>query len=401
VKASGTVVALVLLLALALISWTRVATAQSPMDLTGSWTLNRASSQFPEEIGFGADVFESGAGARGGTSGGRRGGGGGSRPPEGLRGPLILPETQEDARRRRFLTDEVRLPPDQLTIVVTPASVTITPERGAARTVLPGRRDDAVSIGSITVTTSATWEAQRRLTVAYTAEASRVVRYTYEATPSPRQLIVDVEFVGRGGGDKVRRIYDPAPSGQPAGSQSSRASEPSPVAAAPPPRLTLPPGALPPGALPPASAPSTAVVDQRPDAPLKGLARLGLVVEGLEADAAKCGLQAAAFESAVSKRLTDAGFRVTRDTDDETYLYVNVNAVTASAALCVTRYDVTLYSHAAARLAHTSAPVELQVELLHKGGLAGGAPAQNGDTVTKNVLEYVDQFTTRIKNANK
>jgi hypothetical protein len=45
--------------------------------------------------------------------------------------------------------------------------------------------------------------------------------------------------------------------------------------------------------------------------------------------------------------------------------------------------------------------VELQVELLHKGGLVGGAPAQNGDTVTKDVLEYVDQFTTRIKNASK
>jgi hypothetical protein len=110
------------------------------------------------------------------------------------------------------------------------------------------------------------------------------------------------------------------------------------------------------------------------------------VIEGLDADAAKCGLKPDCVESAVSKRLTDAGFRVLRDTDDETYLYVNVNAVTASAGLCVTRYDVTLYSHAAAPLAHTSAPVELQVELLHKGGLAGGAPAQNGDAVTKNVL---------------
>ena len=52
-------------------------------------------------------------------------------------------------------------------------------------------------------------------------------------------------------------------------------------------------------------------------------------------------------------------------------------------------------------LAHTSAPVELQVELLHKGGLSGGAPAQNGDAVTKNVLEYVDQFATRVKSANR
>ena len=366
------------------------------MDLTGSWTLNRVSSQFPAEIGFGADPFGSAAGARGGTSGGRRGGGGGSGSTEEPRGRLILPETEEDAQRRRFLTDEVRLPSEQLTIVVTPASVTITPDRGAPRTLLPGRRDDAVTIGAITATTTAMWEGDR-LTVAYTAQTGRVVRYTYTVNQSPRQMIVDVELVGRGGGDKVRRVYDPAPAGQPAGSQS----------AAPPPRLALPPGALPPGARPAASAPPTAsappatAIDQRPDATLRGLARLGLVIEGVEADAAKCGLKADVLEAAVSKHLTDAGFRVLRNTDDETYLYVNINAVTASAGLCVTRYDVTLYSHAAAPLAHTSAPVELQVELLHKGGLAGGAPAQNGDGVTKSVLEYVDQFTTRIKNANK
>ena len=405
-KASRAAVALVVLLALALISWARVATAQSPIDLAGSWTLNRASSQFPEEIGFSAGTFENPTNARGGASGGggRRGGGGGvgSRPPEELRARLILPESEEDARRRRFLTDEVRLPPERLTLAVTPASVTITPDPGAPRTVLPGRRDEPVTIGPSTVTTTAMWEGNQ-LMVGYTAEPGRVVRYIYAVNPSPRQLIVDVELVGRGGGDKVRRIYDPAPPGPPAGSQS----------AAPPPRLTLPPGALPPGARPSASAPPApsapltssappaAAIDQRPDAMLKGLARLGLVVEGVEADAAKCGLKGDALEAAVSKRLTDAGFRVLRNTDDETYLYVNVNAVTASAGLCVTRYDVTLYSHAAAPLAHTAAPVELQVELLHKGGLAGGAPAQNGDSVTKSVLEYVDQFTTRIKNANK
>lgn len=405
-----------LLLELALISWARVASAQSPIDLTGSWTLNRSLSQFPEEIGFSADTFESAAGTRGGTNGargGRRGGGGdggASRPLEGLRRPLV-PETQEDVARRRFLTDEVRLPPERLTIVVTPATVSITPDRGAPRTVQPGRRDESVTIGPITATTTATWEVDG-LTIGYSAEVGRVVRYTYTLNRSPRQLILDIEFAGRGGGDKVRRIYDPAPPGPPAGSQSNSTAEPSAVAAATPlPRLVLPPGVLPSGARPPASAPSAspppasvppaAAIDQRPDAALKGLIRLGLVIEGLEADAAKCGLKADALDTAVSKRLTDAGFRVLRNTDDETYLYVNINAVTASAGLCVTRYDVTLYSHAAAPLAHTSAPVELQVELLHKGGLSGGAPAQNGEGVTKNVLDYVDQFAARIKNANK
>ena len=398
-KASGTAVPFVLLLLLVPLGW-GPAIAQSPLDLTGSWTLNRGASQFPEEIGFSA-TFDNAAGP-GATSDGRRGDGGGSPPPEGLRGRLILPETQEDAQRRRFLTDEVRVPPERLTIAVTPANVTITPDPGAPRTVLPGRRDESVTIGPIATVTSAMWDGDR-LTIGYTAQTGRVVRYTYAVTQSPRQLVVEVELVGRGGGDRVRRIYDPAPPGQPAGTQSSSTSEPLP-------RLVLPPGVLPPGARPPAasapapapaSAPPTAALDQRPDAPLKGLATLGLVIEGIGADAAKCGLKADALEAAVSKHLTDAGFRVLRNTDDETYLYVNVNAVTASAGLCVTRYDVTLYSHAAAPLAHTSAPVELQVELLHKGGLAGGAPAQNGETVTKNVLEYVDQFATRVKSANK
>ena len=403
---------LVLLLALAPMGSRRVA-AQGPSELTGSWKLNRVLSQFPEEIGFSAEAFLPPS-ARGATGGGRRGGGGGSRSGEGIRGPIpLIPETQDDSQRRRFLTDEVRLPPDRLTIAVTPSSVTIRPEPGAPRTVQPGRRDEGVTIGPITTGTTAMWEGNL-LMVAYNAEAGRTVRYTYAVNPSPRQLIVETEFVGRGGGDKVRRVYDPAPPSEPAGTQSNSAtSEPPAVAAGPPPTLALPPGALPPGGRPPASAPppsapaapppsnSRAAVDQRPDAPLRGLAKLGLVVEGIEAEAAKCGLKGDALETAVAKHLTDAGFRVVRNTDDETYLYINVNAVTASAGFCVTRYDVTLYSHTAAPLAHTSAPVELQVELLHKGGLAGGAPAQNGEAVTKNVLDYVGQFTTRIKNANK
>ena len=149
----------------------------------------------------------------------------------------------------------------------------------------------------------------------------------------------------------------------------------------------------------PTTAP--AAVDQRPDASLKGLTRLGIVLEGIGADAAKCGLKGDVLEATITKHLTDAGFRVLRNTDDETYLYVNINTVTASAGLCVSRYDVTLYSHAAAPLAHTASPVELQVELLHKGGLAGGSPAAHADSVVKNVLEYVDQFAARIKNANQ
>jgi len=349
--------------------------AQNPLDLAGSWTLNRQLSQFPKELGFSASLVPTGSPER------------------------IQTETQEDAQRTRFLADEVRVPPDRLAITVTPAIVTITPEPGAPRTIQPGRRDESVRIGPVTVVTNASWEAGR-LTIIYRAQTGRLVRYTYSVNENPTQLIVDVEFIeeGKGGGDRVRRVYEPMAPGDPVAAPSSSALGAPP---SPPPAPAAPRGATPPpGTLPASSAPASTAIDQRPDAPLKGLTRLGVVLEGIGADAAKCGLKQESLEVAVTKRLTDAGFRVVRDSDDESYLYVNINTVTASASLCVSRYDVTLYSHAAAQLPHTASPVLLQVELLHKGGLAGAGPAAHADGVLKNVLEYVDQFTTRIRNAN-
>ena len=97
----------------------------------------------------------------------------------------------------------------------------------------------------------------------------------------------------------------------------------------------------------------------------------------------------------------DAGFRVVRQSDDDTYMYVNINTAKVSTGLCVSRYDVTIYSHAAAKLPHTESPVLLQVELLHKGGIAGGAPDAHANGVTKSLIEFVDQFSTRIRNAGK
>jgi hypothetical protein len=343
--------------------------AQSPLDLAGSWTLNRQSSQFPQEVGFSASFLPAQP----------------ERPTGADRSRRVQSETQEEATRVRFLTDEVRLPPDRLTIDVTPAIVTITPDPGAPRTVQPGRRDQAVKVGPITAITNSSWDASR-LTIAYEAQNSRVIRYTYSLDQNRMSLIVDVEFIeGRAVGDKVRRVYERAAS----------SVSPSAVAAAQPAATPLAPTS------PPASTPSPAGIDQRPDASLKGLTRLGVVIEGIGPDAAKCGLKEEAVEAAVTKRLTDAGLRIIRNSDDDTYLYVNINTVTASSALCVSRYDVTLYSHAAAKLTHTSSPVLLQVELLHKGGLAGGGPAVHADGVLKSVLEYLDQFTTRIRDANK
>src|SRR5690349_26152 len=188
--------------------------AQSLTQLAGTWTLNRQLSQFPTDIGFSADflgALEPGAGpvgGGGGGRGGRRGGGGGGGNRGGFGAPRVVRETAEDSQRISTLTDEVRNPFDHLTIAVTPTDVTITPDRAPARTLHTDGRDDTVPLGRVTSVANTTWDAGR-LVVVYKAGTGRQLRYVYSLNVNPRQLIVDVEFVERGGGDKVRRVYDP------------------------------------------------------------------------------------------------------------------------------------------------------------------------------------------------
>jgi hypothetical protein len=146
-------------------------------------------------------------------------------------------------------------------------------------------------------------------------------------------------------------------------------------------------------------------IDQRPDASLRGLKTLGFVVEELSPQAAACGLKHDAIETSLSKRLADAGFTVKRQSDDDTYVYVNINttsaAVSATSSLCVSRYDVFVYTHATAKLSYGTSTVLVQVSLLHDGGIAGGTASAHAAGVQKGLEAAVDQMASRIHEANK
>lgn len=118
---------------------------------------------------------------------------------------------------------------------------------------------------------------------------------------------------------------------------------------------------------------------------------------------AACGLTEDAIDSAVATRLKAAGLKVLRNTDEDTYVYVNVNTATVSNGLCVSRYDVYLTTHTTATMSYqpSQPPVLVEVSLFRKGSLTGGAPAAHAEAVKKGVLEYVDQITARIRDANK
>jgi hypothetical protein len=369
---------------------------QDATRVAGLWTLNRELSQLPPEIGFRVDWLSKDGSSQDPTgSGGRGGRGSGSAGAAAL---MTRRESEEDARRLQQLTEEVRNPSARLTIAVTPTAVTITDDHGQSRTFHPDGREEVLQLDGVPVRVTTKHEAGRLL-VLYQVEQGRELRYAYSRTESPAQLVVDVQFVQRGGGDKVRRVYEPA----------SAADTSAPVTAESARTPAKPDAGLPvvsgsaalKGSAPSTGRPAPEVFNQQPDAELKGLTALGVVVEDLSPQAAACGLNQGTLETDLSKRLTEAGFRVRRNSDEDTYLYVNVITTSLSTGLCVSRYDAFLYTHTTAKLSYQETPVLVQVSLLHKGGIAGGAPANHGAAVLRGLQEYVDQFSTRIRDANK
>jgi hypothetical protein len=363
--------------------------------LAGRWTLNRDLSQLTREVGFGMDLVSArGAGADSG-GGGRSGGGG-----TGLGDLASFRESESEAKRREQLVDEAANPSPHLTIVQTEAAITMTDERGRKRTFHPHGREESQALDQVAVATTTRWDGAR-LEITYKVEQGREMRYLYSRTLDPPQLIVQVQFLERGSRDSVTRVYEP-----------TKANEAAVPARTAPPDLPRPIAAAPTGAVPaselgrpaaptaPAGAPPP-VVPKGPDAELKGLTELGLVVEDLSAQAAACGLSQAPIEAAAAKSLSDAGLKVRRNSDEDTYVYVHVITTSVSPGLCVSRYDVFLYSHTTTTLPYQASPVLVQVSLLRNGGLAGGAPGAHADLVVRNVKQYVDAFATRIRNANQ
>jgi hypothetical protein len=354
--------------------------AQSVSPLGGVWTLNRSLSEWPPEIGFNVNWIPPSSGGTGQDSGstvggrGRQGSGGGSR---GGTGSFSTPrESYEDAKRVQLLTAEARNPPVRLMIVDTPSAVTITNELGQSRVLHPNGIEESFDLQNVPIFATTKRDSDR-LVVGYRVEQGREVRYTYSRSASPPQLIVDVQFLEHGMGDKARRIYEP---GVQAEATASTAASTTPATP---------------------QTPTTEAFDQRPGAELKGIKSLGILVEDLSAQATSCGLNHDTIEAALSKRLTDAGFTVHKNSDEDTYVYINVMTTIPTSGTCVTRYDAFLYTHATAKLTYRDQAVLVQVSLMHRGGIGSSAQAAHATAVTRGLENQIDLFVTQIRDANK
>jgi hypothetical protein len=278
--------------------------------------------------------------------------------------------------------------------------VTITDADDVSRTLHTDGNDDNLQVRGLPIT-AVTVRDSGHVLVRYKVEQGRELRYTYSREAAGPRLTVDIQFVERGVvADTVRRVYDligpedPFPTTPDVRSKTDPGANAAVPAAPPTAGLRGAAPAAGTGAAPPEPS------NQQPDAELKGLTRLGIVIEALGAQAASCGLTEAALEAAVAGKLKGAGFTVLTNTDEDSYVYVNVITGSLSTGSCVSRFDVTVFTHTTARLTYQPAPVLVQVSLLHKGGISGGAAAGHAATVVKGVSDYLDEFITRIKAAN-
>lgn len=345
--------------------------AQESGSLSGTWIINRDASQFPREVGFDADFIPVG---RGDAEAGRRGAGGAPLPalrPQG--------ESFDGAQRRQVLTDEVRLPPTRLTIVDTAQTVTFTDQQGNSRTFHPDGRAETLQIGAASVLTTARRDAGS-LIVLYAVADLRQIRYTFSRQAGSAALLVDVQFLERGNGDAVRRVYVPA---ETQGGATQRSGG-----------LAGSGGTGFPGA-----APRTVV--PRAGSEFTGLTRLGIVVEEPGSQAVNCGLTRQALETAVGRPFTAIGLKVSTNSDEDTYLHVSIMTSTMPTGMCISRYDWSVYSMTDATLSYQRSPVLAQVLLAHKGGLSGSLPATHGADVIRGLEEGLAQIAAIVRDANR
>ena len=291
--------------------------AQSPSALAGVWTLNRAASELTRDIGFNpawmaAATNEtksagSGSSSTGGSGGrGRRGSSSGSGDRGGASPFTGHQESYEDAQRVRLLTADARNPPARLIIVDGPAGVTMTNELGQSRTLHPNGKEESVEIEGVPFSVTSHRDDDQ-LIVDYRVDPNREVRYTYSSEVNPTRLVVEVQFL------EARRRRQGSPSSSPA-SRPTRLREPRPRPARRHGARTRATGAR-----------SVRSASRR------GAARADdgrTLVEELSAQATACGLNQDAIESALSKRLTTSGLTVRRNSDEDTYVYVNVQTTT-------------------------------------------------------------------------
>ncbi len=182
-----------------------------PVQLSGSWALNREASEFPAEVGFDPEWLRNAAkedqgrseGGDEGRGGRRGGGGGGSRtgPP-----PMTM-LSEDEAKQVKELVEEVKSPPPALTISQSESTVTITDGQGSSRVFHTNGKEGSIPLHTGGVAAIARWEGAE-LYVRLRINKEQELRYRYSRDAQGR-LVVRAQLADHNKGEVITRVYTP------------------------------------------------------------------------------------------------------------------------------------------------------------------------------------------------
>jgi hypothetical protein len=363
-------------------------------NIAGVWVLNPALTIKPAEVGFNPDWARGGPGGEGtsgasGGRGGRRGGssGGGTNPAG-----MSSRDSMDDSTRIQQLTMEARTPPEHITIVQRAGAVSIADDQGHSRTFHPNGQLEDLTIGTVDLPRTARWDSGG-LVISFDVAGGRQLRYTFTPASNPARLLVDIRFIQNGHeGDEVKLTYE-TPDEHDRGVLSGTPLPPSPP--------SPPAGAAPavPDATVPSPGPRAGVLP--PGSELRGLATIAVEVGDLSAQSTACGLDQGKITAAVSRIVTDAGYKAPIGREDA-YVLVSIATSKLPDGACISRYDASLVSHGDANFPYLKGTVSsVEIQLLHEGGMAGGSPTAHASAVMDALTKSVSHFVSQIRAAGK
>jgi hypothetical protein len=174
--------------------------AEAASRMTAKWKLNDELSPAPRA---GSSPTAGAAPSRGGG----RGGGGRNAAPG------LLTQRQLQDLRTRAIYRELTVPPRELSITATLASVSFMDEDGVLRVVSTNGKKEKLDLGTAVVDAKSRWDAAA-LMIEMEATSSLKLICTFDLAPTGRQLLVTLK-TGEGANQKpgqlhgyLQRVYD-------------------------------------------------------------------------------------------------------------------------------------------------------------------------------------------------
>ncbi len=136
------------------------------------------------------------------------------------------------------------------------------------------------------------------------------------------------------------------------------------------------------------------------DSPLRGLKQIAVLIDGLDADADRCGITESLISDAFSAKAQRAGLDVVTGASHPRF-YVQINTLEGDDGLCITAVKAQAYNYQKVQLEYADTPTYATVELWTTGTVSYSSPERHARQIKKTIEGMTDKFIAKWTEANE